>query len=101
MLDLRRLRFIFPATQGGPQIQTQRVGFSSPVRLADAVINGFDIGYVDSDHHLLRTQIDVNAIIVINTGVNVTVNFSLRDASGNFDDRYSGFVDVLVIADLT
>lgn len=101
MLDLRRLRFSFPPAQGAPQSQTQSVGFASPVRLADAAINGFDIGYVDADHHLLRTQIDINTFFVSNTVLNVTMNFSLRDASGNFDDRYSGFVDVLVIADRT
>jgi len=73
--------------------------FPSRVTRADAAINGFDVGYDGSDHHLLRTKIDISDVSIVNNTVNVTVNFSLRDSSGNFDDPYSGFVDALVIVD--
>jgi len=51
---------------------------------------------------LLREEIDVSTTILNGTQgpeVNVRVNFSLRDSSGNFDDPYSGFVDVVLIVD--
>jgi hypothetical protein len=56
------------------------------------------VGFSQSDHHLFRAQIDAATAINSNT-VNVTVNFSLRDSAGTFDDAYNGFVDVLVIVD--
>jgi len=67
-----------------------------------AAINGFNIGYTNGDHHLLREQIDVATQIQNGTQgpeVRVVVNFSLRDSSGTFDDAYSGFVDVVLIVD--
>jgi hypothetical protein len=70
--------------------------FGSRVNRADGAINGFDIGFSQSDHHLFRAQVD--AVTSINNNiVNVTVTFSLRDSSGTFDDAYNGFVDVLVV----
>jgi len=73
--------------------------FPSTVRKAEAVINGFEIGYTDSDHHLWRMEIDTTVQSITAGTVKVLVRFAVRDASGNFDDRYDGFVDVLVIVD--
>jgi hypothetical protein len=98
MIDFQRLRFNFPPTTGRPQSMTLAAVFNSRVARADAAINGFDFGFTDSDHHLFRAQVDAGTSTNGNV-VNVTVNFSLRDSSGVFDDPYSGFVDVLVIAD--
>lgn len=101
MIDFLRIpRFNFPATTGRSQNITQSAVFGTRVNRADAVINGFDIGFSQSDHHLFREQVDVSTSINNNT-VNVTVNFALRDSSGTFDDAYNGFVDVLVIVDRT
>ena len=98
MLDFQRLRFNFPPTTGRPQSITLAAVFGSRINRADAAINGFDIGFTQSDHHLFRAQVDANTS-VNNNVVNVTVNFSLRDSSGVFDDAYNGFVEVLVIVD--
>jgi len=64
---------------------------------AEAAINGFNIGFTNGDHHLLRTEIDASVVSVTLTTVRVRVTFSLRDSSGTFDDPYNGFVDVMVI----
>ena len=102
-IELRALpRFTFPSRTGGPQTQALTVGFSTLPRSAVAAINGFSIGYTNSDHHLLREEIDVGTQIQNGTQgpeVRVGVNFSLRDSSGTFDDAYSGFVDVVLIVD--
>jgi hypothetical protein len=102
-IELRTLqRFTFPSQTGGPQSQAQTIGFSTLPRSAVAAINGFSIGYTNSDHHLLREEIDVGTRIQNGTEgpeVRVGVNFSLRDSSGNFDDAYGGFVDVVLIVD--
>ena len=102
-IELRALpRFTFPSKTGGPQTQALTVGFSTLPRSAVAAINGFSIGYTNSDHHLLREESDVGTQIQNGTQgpeVRVVVNFSLRDSSGTFDDAYSGFVDVVLIVD--
>ena len=99
MIDFQQLpRFDFPATTGRSQSVTKSAVFTTHVNRASAAINGFDIGFTASDHHLLREQVDIVTTIVSNT-VTVTVNFALRDSSGFFDDPYSGFVEVLVIVD--
>jgi hypothetical protein len=33
--------------------------------------------------------------------VDVVATFALRDNSGNFDDQYGGFIDVVVVVDRT
>jgi hypothetical protein len=99
MLDLQPLRFDFPPFKGRALVFTKRVGFASKVTRSSAVIRGFDIGFNNGEHPLLRTQIDVSTSFISDTAIDVIVNFSIRDNSGNFDDPYSGFVDVLVIAD--
>jgi hypothetical protein len=73
--------------------------FPSNVRSAEAVLNGFNVGYTNGDHHLLRTEIDTRVTSITLGTVRVLVTFSLRDSSGNFDDPFNGFVDVMVIAD--
>jgi hypothetical protein len=99
MLDLQRGRFTFFKSKGKEQSQSQRFTFASPVRIVDAAISAFDIGFVDSDHEFGRTLIAVGAFPFSSTEFDVVVSFQLRDLSGFFDNFYSGFVEVLVIAD--
>jgi len=98
-VDFQRQRASFPSHTGSAQSIELTFGFPTDVRKADAAINGFSVGYVGSDHHLLRADIDTDARIDPSRPdiVRVTVRFSLRDSSGTFDDPFSGFVDVLAI----
>ena len=75
------------------------VPFTGTVRSAGAALNGFDITYNNGDHHLLREVIDLSVEHDTNS-VTVTASFLLRDNSGNIDDRFSGHVDCLIIADV-
>ena len=101
-IELRSLpRFTVPSRSGGPQSQVLTVAIPT-LRSAAAVINGFSIGFTSSDHELYQKKVDV--VAQATTGddgpeVIVRVNFALRDKSGNFDDAYEGFVDVLLIVD--
>jgi hypothetical protein len=99
MLDLQRLRFPFFKKKGDPLSQSQRITFASPVRIVNAAISAFDVGFDNDDREFGRTQIAVGTSLVSNTEADVFVDLSLRDLSGFFDDPYSGFVEVLVIAD--
>jgi hypothetical protein len=100
-VEFRNLRFTFPSQTGGPKVQVQTPEFSTNVRSAVAAINGFNIGYSNGDHELFRETIDASAATTrpLSRAVAVTVNFGLRDSSGNFDDPYEGFVDVALIVD--
>jgi len=103
MLQLSRVRVPFPSTTGREQQERRSVSFSRPVRVADIAINGWDINFRNGDHHLLQLKIDSLIESIVPAGAGSTVNFRvdvlLRDSSGNIDDPYGGFVEVLVIAD--
>jgi len=96
-IDFQRQRFSFPSHSGSAQNQEHTFVFGTNVIKAEAAINGFNFGFSSSDHHLFRQEVDaVVTGITLNT-VRVRVNFALRDSSGVFDDKYDGFVDVMLI----
>ena len=100
--DIRELHFDFPATTGRPQFENQTVGFGSPVMTHSAALKGFDIHFENGDHHILRETISLSTSVNPSqpNDVRVDIEFLLRDDSGNIDDPYSGFVDVLVVANV-
>ena len=99
-LDFRVVNITFDPTAGRPQRESGTAVFNSNIRRANAALKGFNITYNNGDHHLLREEIDIDITQVQNNTVEVAVDFVLRDSSGNFDDPYSGKVEVLVIADV-
>ena len=70
------------------------------VRSANAALKGFNIEFTNGDHEIVRQEIDIDVIGVVGEAVNLSVDFLLRDSSGNIDDPYKGSVEVLVIADV-
>ena len=98
-IDFRRTRISFDPTSGREQRETGAVVFPTNVRRAEAALNGYSISYNNGDHHILAQKIDVDVPRVVGNTVFVDVNFLLRDSSGNIDDPFSGFVDVMVVAD--
>lgn len=98
-IDFRRTRVTFDPTRGREQRETAAVVFPTAVRRAEAAVNGYSISYANGDHHILAQKIDIESPRVNGTTVFVDVNFLLRDGSGNIDDPFQGFVDVMVIAD--
>jgi hypothetical protein len=95
-----RQRIVFPEHSGSPQDVNQDFVFPFRVNSAETFINGFNIGFVRSDHELLRQEINTAVREINNNVVTVRAVFSLRDSSGNFDDPYDGFIDVVVVADV-
>lgn len=99
--DFRPKHVDFVATTGGSNKQRdQRVTFSSAVRRAEVVIKSFDMGYTSEDHHVWREKIQITNIQPIGSSVSFDVEYLFRDSSGNVDDRYSGSVDVVVMAEV-
>jgi len=72
--------------------------FGSNVRRAAVVLNGFKLDYANEDHHINLLEVDTD----ISTIVGPTVHFRVEAAYAdkNFDDPYSGYISVTVIADV-
>ena len=99
-IDFRNLQIRFDPTSGRPQRESATAVFGGPVRRANAALKGFNIGYTNGDHEVLRQEVDVDVTSILNNTVTVAVDFLLRDSSGDIDDPFSGSVEVLVIADV-
>jgi hypothetical protein len=100
----RAPRITFDPTRGSEQSLAGAATFPRPVQRPEAVLHGFDIGYSDGDHHVFRQKIDVTDVRVdpvSHNTVRFNVKYLFRDSSGNIDDRYSGWVDVVVLADMS
>lgn len=91
----------FPPTTGRRQRLERTVVFGGTVGAFQAVLKGFNITYNNGDHHILELEIDLDTTRAGTNAITVFVDFVFRDSSGNFDDPYSGFVNFVVIADVT
>jgi hypothetical protein len=98
-IDFQEQRITFPAATGGPRTGNHRFEFPSRVTKARSFVNGFNIGFVNSEHPLRSVEINTRVDAVDEEDVDVVATFALRDNSGNFDDRYQGFIDVVVVVD--
>jgi hypothetical protein len=72
--------------------------FNTDVRSAGTAINGFRLDYADADHHI--NVVEVNSEVLETPGTAVSLRVICQYADKNFDDAYSGRVEVLVIADV-
>lgn len=72
--------------------------FATPVVRAGTAINGFKLDYSSDDHHINVVEVDVDVVSV--SGNAVTFRTECHYADKNFDDSYSGSVQVLVIAEV-
>ena len=100
-LDFRVARLSFDPTTGRVQNEPGSVNFATRVIRADCALRGYNFRYNNGDHELLMMEIEIKNKAVNGTNVTFNVDFLLRDSSGNIDDPYSGFVEVLVIADVS
>jgi hypothetical protein len=98
MIQFRNVSMKFDSSKGGEQTLTATVLFDTAVTSAEAVLKGWKIGYSDGDHHLLFEEIAIKSVTINLNQVAVEVTFGLRDSSGNWDDAYDGYVNVLVAA---
>ena len=85
------------------------VQFASNVNRAAVTLNGFKVDFADADHHINIIEIDVDLgghpappnepapPAIEGRRVRFTAECEYRDQ--NFDDAYSGYVTVTVLAD--
>lgn len=100
-MEFRRRTVAFAPLEGsGPRVQPLTEVFQRNVTTAVAGIAGFSTGFgPTSDRRLGLLDIGAVSSIDANT-VSVDITFGLRDWSGDWDDRYSGVVDVVIVAEL-
>ncbi len=101
-IRMKQFTINFDPESGGLRHETQTVNFSETVKRANAVLKGFEARFTNpgSDRDLRQLHIDIDVQSVTNQAVNVKADFGLRDASGNFDDPYAGFIQGIVIAEV-
>lgn len=96
-LDFRRRTIQIPNGTGRRSIDDS-VTFNSRVRRADVALNGFKLDFTNSDHHINVVEVDTDRVSVSENEVHYRVECNYADK--NFDDSYSGNVEVLVIAEV-
>lgn len=103
-MDIRRTSLLFAETEGeGPATAEAELAFPRDVLQVTAGITGYSLLFEDEDdHHVGRVELEVRADKDEDDPTKVRVKgvFGLRDWSNEFDDPYSGVVDVAVLADL-
>ncbi len=93
---------VFPSIKDAVQTpQDIPVTFPAAVTQATAILTGFDVQFTrsDGDHHLGQLDVRLNTAPPNGNTVTVTVNFDLRDWSGDRDDKYQGEVFFSVIGE--
>jgi hypothetical protein len=99
-VEFKVVRVDFPPTKGTEQRVPAQATFSGPVRLAQVALQGFEIGYTDNDHHIWTQRLVISGPGISGNTVNFTAFLLFRDKSGSIDDRYGGFAEYLVAADV-
>lgn len=92
----------FGSSKGsGPRKASQVFNFTSPVSQAIAILTGTSFGFSeeDDDHHLGRivTKLDRS---IDDDVVTVEGTFGVRDWSNDWDDKYEGSMQFVLLADL-
>jgi hypothetical protein len=99
-MPIRETSLSFPVTRGsGPRLANSTIVFPRQVLRAVAALRGYQIGYVGDDHHVGVLQVELETTVNSNVVV-VTGKLGCRDWSGNWDDEYTGAINVTVFAEL-
>ncbi len=94
-------RVKFDPTSGTMQVEPGNATFKSKVLNAGLAINGYGIQYDNGDHNVNLIHINVveTSMKIQGNDVSFNVEFLIEDDSGPANP-FSGWVDVLVIADV-
>ena len=82
----------------GTKVVTGAAFFNTDVRSAQTAIKSFRFDYANSDHHI--NVIEARSEVISTPGTTAAVRVICQYADQNFDDAYSGRVELLVIADV-
>ena len=97
-LAFRRPTVMIPNGLGRKTI-TGVATFNSPVLNAAVALNGFKLEYDNADEQILVVEADTDFVSIVGNDVNYQVQCNLRDDSAT--ETYSGYINLLVIADVS
>jgi hypothetical protein len=100
-LDFVSIGIAFGPVTGSTHEAIYPLEFDRKVLRVAIALSGFSAQFDNADHELHLLQFDTDYRIIEETKVIITVNFLLRDYSGNIDDSYSGEVWLNVFYDLS
>lgn len=95
------IRVDIPSTTGRRNFYWESQPFPSVPLRAAVALTGFMLQYDGTDHHVKNLEVDVDFVAIVTNPTNLVlfrVLCNLADKNG--DDRFSGYVEVLVIAEL-
>lgn len=95
-VDFKTISITVPRGTGRRRLRND-VQFPSTVNGAAVTLSGFKADFADSDHHI--NVIEINTEIEDIHGNIVFFAVECQYADKNFDDAYSGYVTVTVVAD--
>lgn len=95
-VQFQTLNVPIPSASGRQTIE-RTTGFERPVRLVGLALNGFKLEFDNDDKHLTTMEVDTDIVSQSATSVRFRVQCNLADRNG--DDKYSGYVNVLVIGE--
>ena len=96
-ISFRALSIPVPGGSGTKVVEDTAV-FNGDVRRAETAIKSYLFDYSNSDHHI--NVIEVMTRVLNTSGNTARVRVVCRYADQNFDDGYTGNVEVLVVADV-
>ena len=99
MTEGEKSRFNFTPHKGSERREKSTFELPSDVKRAVAFVNGFKIGFTNSEQPLGQMEINTRVSKIDKKKVVVELVFRLRDKSGNFDNEYEGFIEVGLIVD--
>jgi hypothetical protein len=94
-------RVKFDPTSGTMQVEPGNATFKSKVLSAGLAVNGWGIQYDNGDHNFKLQHVNAveTSMKIQGNDVSFSVEFLIEDDSGP-SNPFSGWVDVLVIADV-
>jgi hypothetical protein len=95
--EFQKTRVRFDRTKGILQREPFVVPFSGRVEQAQAFLTGFTAYFDNDDHNLRRLQVEVDVTDINRSVVEGIARLGLRDSNG-YDDPYSGWIELVVVA---
>jgi hypothetical protein len=88
-------QFQFLSSSGGPRSESEKFIAGKEIAEAQAILTGFQANFDQDDHHfgMLVAQLDTQRLDDLTIEVKATL--ALRDS--NWDDRFSGTIDCVVL----
>lgn len=96
-VEFRTVSIAIPNGKGRRSIEGSAT-FGSAVASASVALNGFKLDYASRDHHINVIEADTDIVEISGNQVKFRVECSYADK--NFDDKYSGYITALVVAEV-